>query len=69
MSEYVLSADAESDLYTIWEFIAQDDIDAPTVGSRSSFRSSRHSPGTLVWAIAATTSHAFLFCSGPLAHI
>ncbi|HWG20350.1 MAG TPA: type II toxin-antitoxin system RelE/ParE family toxin [Terracidiphilus sp.] len=28
MSEYVLSAGAESDLYSIWEFIAQDNIDA-----------------------------------------
>ena len=59
MNRYVLSVAAELDLDAIWDYIAQDNIDAAVAGSVNYSIRLKRWPGLLEWVISEETLRPF----------
>jgi hypothetical protein len=53
VSGYVLGRDAEADLHQIWDYIAQDSINAAEIGSKNSLNRLRHLVEIRAWVMRA----------------
>lgn len=68
MNGYVLSTAADLDLDDIWEYIAQDNLDAANRWIASSMTPSTHWREIRKWGINGRISSRIKSCSGRSAH-